>query len=144
MYPLCETDYFARLDLICAKCGQALRSSYITACGTYSHDRQSDSADPAGEKYHVEHFTCSECDTLFGPNDSYYEHSGRVCEFINAVLRPAGPRLNILDCHFHYSTKFAVKCVGCETAILKQFVEMNRNGRDECWHPECYMISKVS
>lgn len=33
MYPLCETDYFARLDLICAKCGQALRSSYITACG---------------------------------------------------------------------------------------------------------------
>jgi hypothetical protein len=49
----------------------------------------------------------------------------------------------IPDCHFHYSTKFAVKCVGCETAILKQFVEMNRNGRDECWHPECYMISKV-
>lgn len=46
------------------------------------------------------------------------------------------------DCHFHYSTKFAVKCVGCETAILKQFVEMNRNGKDECWHPECYMISK--
>jgi hypothetical protein len=49
-----------------------------------------------------------------------------------------------VDCHFHYSTQFAVKCVGCETAILKQFVEMNRNGRDECWHPECYMISKVS
>ena len=33
MYPLCERDYFARLDLICAKCDQALRSSYITACG---------------------------------------------------------------------------------------------------------------
>jgi hypothetical protein len=33
MYPLCETDYFARLDLICAQCKQALRSSYITACG---------------------------------------------------------------------------------------------------------------
>ncbi|KAI9636708.1 uncharacterized protein MKK02DRAFT_25397 [Dioszegia hungarica] len=109
MYPLCERDYFARLDLICAKCNLALRSSYITACG---------------EKYHVEHFTCSECDVVFGPNDSYYEHSGKVY------------------CHFHYSTRFAVKCVGCETAILKQFVEMNRNGRDECWHPECYMISK--
>ncbi|WVR09101.1 hypothetical protein IAU60_006163 [Kwoniella sp. DSM 27419] len=109
MYPLCERDYFARLDLICAKCDQALRASYITACGN---------------KYHVEHFTCSECDVLFGPNDSYYEHSGKVY------------------CHYHYSTQFAVKCVGCETAILKQFVEMNRNGRDECWHPECYMISK--
>lgn len=34
MYPLCETDYFGRLGLLCAKCGQALRSSYITACGT--------------------------------------------------------------------------------------------------------------
>ncbi|WWC97915.1 hypothetical protein V866_004803 [Kwoniella sp. B9012] len=109
MYPLCERDYFARLDLICAKCDQALRASYITACGN---------------KYHVEHFTCSECDVLFGPNDSYYEHGGKVY------------------CHYHYSTQFAVKCVGCETAILKQFVEMNRNGRDECWHPECYMISK--
>ena len=35
MHPLCERDYFARLGLICAKCDQALRSSYITACGEY-------------------------------------------------------------------------------------------------------------
>lgn len=33
-YPLCETDYFRRLSLICAKCGMALRGSYITALGT--------------------------------------------------------------------------------------------------------------
>ncbi|KAL7421357.1 Rho-type GTPase activating protein Rga1 [Cryptotrichosporon argae] len=109
IYPLCERDYFARLDLICAKCDQALRSSYITACGA---------------KYHVEHFSCSVCDTVFGANDSYYEHGGKVY------------------CHFHYSMSFANKCVGCETAILKQFVEINRNGKDECWHPECYMIHK--
>lgn len=32
-YPLCETDYFKRLGLICAKCGGALRGSYITALG---------------------------------------------------------------------------------------------------------------
>lgn len=31
-HPLCERDYFRRLNLICAKCGQALRGSYITAC----------------------------------------------------------------------------------------------------------------
>jgi hypothetical protein len=31
-YPLCERDYFARLDLICGKCDKALRGSYITAC----------------------------------------------------------------------------------------------------------------
>lgn len=79
----------------------------------------------ADKKYHVEHFTCSLCPTLFGPHDSYYEHDGDVF------------------CHFHYSTRFATKCVGCNSAILKQFVEINRNSRDECWHPECYMINKV-
>lgn len=78
-----------------------------------------------GKKYHVEHFTCSVCPTLFGPQDSYYEHEANVY------------------CHFHYSTRFATKCVGCGIAILKQFVEINRNMRDECWHPECYMIHKA-
>ncbi|KAG6891203.1 hypothetical protein C0995_008455 [Termitomyces sp. Mi166 len=86
--PLCERDYFRRLNLICAKCNMALRGSYITAC------------------------------------NSYYEHEGDVF------------------CHFHYSTRFATKCAGCNSAILKQFVEINRNARDECWHPECYMINK--
>ncbi|KZT10069.1 RhoGAP-domain-containing protein [Laetiporus sulphureus 93-53] len=108
-HPLCERDYFRRLNLICAKCGMALRGSYITACN---------------KKYHVEHFTCSVCPTLFGPQDSYYEHDGDVF------------------CHYHYSTRFATKCAGCNSAILKQFVEINRNMRDECWHPECYMINK--
>ncbi|KAG9122139.1 hypothetical protein FRC07_001612 [Ceratobasidium sp. 392] len=87
----------------------ALRGSYITACE---------------KKYHVEHFTCSVCPTLFGPQDSYYEHEGAVF------------------CHWHYSTRFAVKCVGCNSAILKQFVEINRNQRDSAFHPECYLIHK--
>jgi len=77
------------------------------------------------KKFHVEHFTCSLCSILFGPQDSYYEHEGDVY------------------CHFHYSTRFATKCAGCSSAILKQFVEINRNMKDECWHPECYMINKV-
>lgn len=78
------------------------------------------------KKYHVEHFTCSVCTTLFGPQDSYYEHD------------------NDVFCHYHYSTRFATKCAGCNSAILKQYVEINRNSRDECWHPECYMIHKVT
>ncbi|PHH68157.1 hypothetical protein CDD82_797 [Ophiocordyceps australis] len=108
-YPLCETDYFGRLGLLCYKCGGALRGSYITAL-----DR----------KYHIEHFTCSLCPTVFGAQDSYYEHDGNIY------------------CHYHYSTRFAQKCNGCQTAILKQFVEINRNGQDQHWHPECYMIHK--
>jgi hypothetical protein len=108
-YPLCEIDYFRRLDLLCFACGGALRGSYITAL-----DR----------KYHIEHFTCSVCPTVFGAADSYYEHEGRVY------------------CHYHYSTQFAQRCNGCHTAILKQFVEIFRNGQNQHWHPECYMIHK--
>jgi hypothetical protein len=126
-HPLCERDYFRRLNLICGKCGMALRGSYITACSrsifTSGLNRLMTSV--LDKKYHVEHFTCSICPTLFGPQDSYYEHDGDVY------------------CHYHYSTRFATKCAGCNSAILKQFVEINRNMRDECWHPECYMINKV-
>ncbi|KAI9847146.1 MAG: hypothetical protein M1837_003008 [Sclerophora amabilis] len=108
-YPLCETDYFRRLDLLCYECGGALRGSYITAIE---------------RKYHIKHFTCSVCPTVFGAQDSYYEHDGKVY------------------CHFHYSTQFAQTCNGCRTAILKQFVEIFRNGETQYWHPECYMIHK--
>lgn len=110
----------------------ALRGSYITACSEYWLSKGTPILltiswsyyVPSDKKYHVEHFTCSLCSTLFGPQDSYYEHDGDVY------------------CHFHYSSRFATKCAGCSTAILKQFVEINRNMRDECWHPECYMINK--
>ncbi|KAI2629753.1 RhoGAP-domain-containing protein [Hypoxylon sp. NC1633] len=108
-YPLCETDYFRRLGLLCYQCGGALRGSYITALE---------------RKYHVDHFTCSLCSTVFGAQDSYYEHDGNVY------------------CHYHYSTQFAQRCNGCKTAILKQFVEIFRNGQNQHWHPECYMIHK--
>ncbi|CAM0137142.1 unnamed protein product [Umbelopsis sp. WA50703] len=107
--PLCERDYFRRLNLVCATCEEALKGSYITALG---------------QKYHVEHFKCSLCPTTFGPEDSYYENDGKVY------------------CHYHYSVQFAVNCAGCETAILKQFVEINRNNVNEHWHPECYMINR--
>jgi hypothetical protein len=61
---------------------------------------------------------------VFGASDSYYEHEGSVF------------------CHYHYSTKFAQRCNGCQTSILKQFVEIFRNGQNQHWHPECYMIHK--
>ncbi|KAH6636656.1 hypothetical protein F5144DRAFT_188729 [Chaetomium tenue] len=108
-YPLCETDYFRRLGLLCHQCNGALRGSYITALE---------------RKYHVDHFTCSLCPTVFGAQDSYYEHDDQVY------------------CHYHYSTQFAQRCNGCQASILKQFVEIFRNGQNQHWHPECYMIHK--
>lgn len=145
MYPLCETDYFARLDLICAKCGQALRSSYITACGESFYTDSSlsmlicQARNITSSTLRAQ--SAIHCSDPMTRTTSIAGKSVSVSHII--ACSASGSRLNRPDCHFHYSTKFAVKCVGCETAILKQFVEMNRNGRDECWHPECYMISKV-
>jgi hypothetical protein len=68
MIPLCETDYFRRLDLLCRTCGKALRGSYISQLDN---------------KYHPEHFICQEpgCPEVFGVKDSYYEFEGTaLCE----------------------------------------------------------------
>ncbi|KAI8055076.1 hypothetical protein BDF22DRAFT_618310 [Syncephalis plumigaleata] len=108
-HPTCERDYFRRLNLICDHCKDPLRGSYITALG---------------RKFHMDHFSCSACNTVFGPQDSYYEHNGKVY------------------CHYHYSIRFAGKCAGCRYAIMKQFVEISKADTDEHWHPECYMINK--
>ncbi|KAF2813324.1 uncharacterized protein BDZ99DRAFT_253794 [Mytilinidion resinicola] len=78
-----------------------------------------------GRKYHTEHFTCALCSKdLQDEGGCYYEHDGN------------------LYCHYDYSTRFAQCCSGCQTAILKQFVEIFRNGQNQSWHPECYMIQK--
>lgn len=107
--PLCEYDYFKKLDLICFSCDNALRGPYITALGN---------------KYHLEHFKCSACGKVFESDESYYEHE------------------NNIYCHFHYSKLFATKCEGCQSSIIKQFVELFKSGKNQQWHPECYMVFK--
>ena len=107
--PLCEYDYFNKLDLICFNCDTALRGPYITALGN---------------KYHLEHFKCSACGKVFESDESYYENG------------------NEIYCHFHYSKLFATKCEGCNSSIAKQFVELYKGGKEQKWHPECYMVFK--
>ncbi|KAK9459804.1 uncharacterized protein V1516DRAFT_451922 [Lipomyces oligophaga] len=77
-----------------------------------------------GRRYHLEHFSCSLCGRVFQADDNYYERDGAVY------------------CHYDFSLLFAERCEGCDSAILKQFIENLRNGRHENWHPECYMIHK--
>ncbi|KAI9024038.1 hypothetical protein DFJ74DRAFT_62185 [Hyaloraphidium curvatum] len=106
--PLCETDYFRRLDLLCAKCGQALRGPFISAFG---------------RKWHESHFQCSLCPKVFSKDDAIYERNGNIY------------------CQFHYSLLFAAKCGSCHTAVLRRFIEVNRNeGAVEHWHLNCYTI----
>ncbi|ODV84249.1 hypothetical protein CANARDRAFT_201538 [[Candida] arabinofermentans NRRL YB-2248] len=106
--PLCEYDYFKRIDLICTTCDKAIRGSYITA---------------VGRKYHPEHFYCELCHKVFDSED-YYEHGNKIY------------------CHYHYSRLYASHCEACKSAILKQYVEMYRGGREQQWHPECFMVHK--
>ncbi|KAF7998935.1 hypothetical protein HF325_006467 [Metschnikowia pulcherrima] len=77
-----------------------------------------------GNKYHLEHFKCNACDKVFESDESYYEHE------------------NSVYCHFHYSKLFATKCEGCQSLIVKQFVELFKSGKVQQWHPECYMVFK--
>lgn len=77
-----------------------------------------------GNKYHLEHFKCTICDAIFESDESYYEHDSEIY------------------CHYHYSKLFATPCEGCHSPIVKQFVELFRGGRNQQWHPECYMVHK--
>ncbi|KAI9349586.1 hypothetical protein BDR26DRAFT_930532 [Obelidium mucronatum] len=78
-----------------------------------------------GKKFHLDHFGCHVCPKVFRQHDSYYEREGKVY------------------CQFHYSVLFATKCGGCQTAVLKKFVEMKKEGVLYQWHPQCYMIYKL-
>ena len=102
MLPVCEKDYFRRMDLLCFVCKQPMLGDYITA---------------SNRRYHIEHFTCSVCASPFGQSDSYYEHNSDIY------------------CQYHYSVRYAVRCIGCKAAVLKQYVEITRNAVEENWHP---------
>jgi hypothetical protein len=77
-----------------------------------------------GNKYHLEHFKCAVCQKVFESDESYYEHESNIY------------------CHYHYSKLYALHCEGCHSSIVKQFVELFRGGRNQQWHPECYMVHK--
>ncbi|KAJ1922462.1 Rho-type GTPase activating protein Rga1, partial [Tieghemiomyces parasiticus] len=108
-FALCEKDYYRQLDLLCYRCDQPLQHSYISA---------------DDKKYHLDHFTCSMCPTVFGPEDVYYEEDGNVF------------------CGKHYAQIASIKCVGCQLGILRQYIEITTDTVAEPWHPECYMIYK--
>ncbi|KAJ1721062.1 Rho-type GTPase activating protein Rga1 [Coemansia erecta] len=106
---LCENHYFERTNMLCAKCKEPLDSTYVHAMG---------------RKYHPDHFTCTACPTVFGPEGTYYEHDSEAY------------------CLYHYTYLVARKCAGCQQPIMKLFLQMSHKGVEEHWHPECYMIYK--
>ncbi|KAJ1935159.1 Rho-type GTPase activating protein Rga1, partial [Kickxella alabastrina] len=95
--------------MVCHKCKSPLDTTYVHAMG---------------RKYHPDHFTCTACPTIFGPEGTYYEHE------------------NEAYCLHHYTYLVARKCAGCQQPIMKLFLQMSNRGVEEHWHPECYMIYK--
>lgn len=79
-YPLCEYDYFKRLDVICYKCDSAIRGSYITALG---------------HKYHPEHFYCDVCHKLFDSDDYYANNDKIYCHYHYSQMHA----FNCAGCH---------------------------------------------
>lgn len=77
-----------------------------------------------GRKYDAEHFCCKICSKKFDADEDFFNHE------------------NDIYCHYHFSKFFIDRCEGCEFAILKQYVEISRGGRNQKWHVECYMIHK--
>lgn len=125
---LCETDYFRRLNLLCDRCGKALRGSYITAL-----DR----------KFHVDHFGCDEngCNYIFGESDSYYEHDKKVyCQDHYAAKyadRCKACELPILGPYVGGKGYFMA---GNSGDSKNPGVSM---GEFSLWHPECYDVENV-
>ncbi|KAI9457011.1 hypothetical protein BJY52DRAFT_1274505 [Lactarius psammicola] len=73
------------------------------------------------KQWHPEHFTCTICSIVLAPTDSHFEHERQ------------------LYCRQHYLTSFAMKCTGCSSNILEDYVQ---TADDSCWHLVCYMIWK--
>ncbi|KAK2756183.1 hypothetical protein FQN54_005591 [Arachnomyces sp. PD_36] len=76
------------------------------------------------KKYHLDHFNCASCHNNIDSEETYYEHDGQPY------------------CIYDYATRFADLCAGCHSPILKQFNEIENNGKQQLWHPECHEINK--
>ncbi|MCJ1393744.1 hypothetical protein MMC18_006620 [Xylographa bjoerkii] len=133
-YPLCETDYFRRLDLLCYHCGRALRGSYLTAC-----DR----------KYHVEHLMCSMCDLFFGPGIDYYEHEQKVlCHYHYATQGAeycTGCKTPIMKQFIEISQTGIKEYWHNECYMLNKFWKIKlATSKDPCWEPSSFIVTKQS
>ncbi|KAI8900697.1 hypothetical protein BC833DRAFT_656075 [Globomyces pollinis-pini] len=121
----CEIDYFKRLELICARCNQALRGPYIRV---------------NTQKYHMEHFSCSVCGVVFKQHDSYYEKDGQVyCGQHYSILYAS----KCGGCHTAVLKNFVETTKGTKTDGLIHIGTGTGNGEATQWHPCCYMIYKL-
>ena len=106
-----ELCYYKKLNLICFKCQLPIKGQFVKAT----------------HKYHLDHFTCSECPLSLLKEDSYFERESQIY------------------CKIHYALKFAQICCGCQDFITDEYVEIKTDSPNikELWHQNCFTLFKV-
>ncbi|XP_020788836.1 leupaxin isoform X2 [Boleophthalmus pectinirostris] len=102
-WPYCAKDYHEQFSPRCAYCKGPILQNILTALD---------------QTWHPEHFFCSHCGDLFGP-DGFLEKEGKPY------------------CCKDFYNLFAPKCSGCGEAVRENYLTA-ANGT---WHPECFVCS---
>jgi hypothetical protein len=103
---LCEDDYIRRRDIQCFKCQQLIIGDFVTVL-----DR----------RYHVDHFTCDQCETVFTEESECYETDGGIY------------------CMLHFCRDVAYYCHACKFPIMGSYRESD--GEKRQWHTFCFDLS---
>ncbi|XP_056629120.1 leupaxin [Triplophysa dalaica] len=101
--PYCETDYQSLFAPRCGYCKGPIIQNILTAMD---------------QTWHPEHFFCSDCGDLFGP-EGFMEKDGK----------PYCPR--------DFYRLFAPKCSGCGEPVKENYLSA-ANGT---WHPDCFVCA---
>ncbi|XP_070817391.1 leupaxin [Chaetodon trifascialis] len=101
--PYCDKDYQQHFSPRCAYCKGPIVQNILTALD---------------QTWHPEHFFCTHCGGLFGP-EGFLEKDGKPY------------------CCKDFYNLFAPKCSGCGEAVRENYLTA-ANGT---WHPECFVCS---
>ncbi|XP_012720319.2 leupaxin [Fundulus heteroclitus] len=101
--PYCEKDYHQLFSPRCAYCKGPIMQNILTALD---------------QTWHPEHFFCSHCGDLFGP-EGFLEKDGKPY------------------CCKDFYHLFAPKCSGCGESVRENYLTA-ANGT---WHPECFVCA---
>ncbi|KAK5616238.1 hypothetical protein CRENBAI_015146 [Crenichthys baileyi] len=101
--PYCDKDYHQLFSPRCAYCKGAIMQNILTALD---------------QTWHPEHFFCTHCGDLFGP-EGFLEKDGKPY------------------CCKDFYHLFAPKCSGCGESVKENYLTA-ANGT---WHPECFVCA---
>ncbi|XP_008334577.1 leupaxin [Cynoglossus semilaevis] len=99
----CNEDYHRLFSPRCAYCQGPITQNILTALD---------------QTWHPEHFFCTHCGDLFGP-EGFLEKDGKPY------------------CHKDFYNLFAPKCTGCGEPVKENYL----NAANGTWHPECFVCA---